>query len=101
MPDSELDSVIEKCAAAGLLGNVTLLGGEAFIDPHRLLRVIRKIWRMGCGTSPQTAAGWPVKTGKTSPVNWCRWPSGFPMTCASLSRGTNGILLSWTISPRW
>ena len=47
MPDERLNEVITKCASSGLLGNVTLLGGEPFIDPSRLLKTIRKIWMAG------------------------------------------------------
>ena len=50
MSDTLLDRVIAKCAAADLLGNVTLLGGEPFIDPPRLLSLIRQIWQTGSRT---------------------------------------------------
>lgn len=50
MPDETIDLLLAKCAAASLLGNVTLLGGEPFIDPARLLRLIEKIWKKGGGT---------------------------------------------------
>lgn len=47
MSDELLDLILAKCAALDLLGNVTLLGGEPFINPERLLDIIRKIWFSG------------------------------------------------------
>jgi hypothetical protein len=50
MPEAVLDGILAKCAAHRLLGNVTLLGGEPFINPARLLGIIERIWKLGAGT---------------------------------------------------
>ena len=50
MPDTLIDLVVKKCATTGLLSNVTLVGGEPFIDPMRLISIIRQIWMKGAGT---------------------------------------------------
>lgn len=47
MPEKTLDLIIAKCAVADMLGNVTLIGGEPFLDPEYLLNIIRKIWYSG------------------------------------------------------
>lgn len=43
MPDAMLKDVIERAAAVHLLYHVTLVGGEPFIKPRRLLRVLRQL----------------------------------------------------------
>lgn len=40
MPDSMLDMVLEKTHETGLLKNVTIVGGEPFIDTERLNRIV-------------------------------------------------------------
>ena len=50
MPDQTVDAILQKSAVAGLLKNITLVGGEPFIEPGRLLGIIRKIWQTGAGT---------------------------------------------------
>lgn len=50
MPEEIFDLYLEKGAKHGLLGNVTLIGGEPFIDVERLIRFIRKIWQLGAPT---------------------------------------------------
>jgi hypothetical protein len=66
MPDEVLNRILEKSATAGLLATVTLLGGEPFINPVRLLGIIRKIWKLGAGTLEifvPTNARWVAEAG--------------------------------------
>jgi hypothetical protein len=43
MPDEMLNDLIEKAWRAGLLRNVTLVGGEPFLDIKRLLDLVRHL----------------------------------------------------------
>jgi hypothetical protein len=50
LDENNLQIILDKCSSAGLLTNITLIGGEPFIDPPRLLNIIKKIWHIGAGT---------------------------------------------------
>jgi pyruvate-formate lyase-activating enzyme len=43
MPADMLDDLVERASRAGLLRNVTLVGGEPFLDTRRLLDLVRRM----------------------------------------------------------
>jgi hypothetical protein len=43
MPDDMLDDLIERAWGIGLLRNVTLVGGEPFLDVNRLIKIVRRL----------------------------------------------------------